>query len=479
MHIHAEALGLSSTGRNAPRVAGGLARLASASKSRFWLLCADLYPALAAFALPWSTTAVSVLLVVWLIVLLPTINPRAFLVSLKRPESFLPVAFFALALLGMLWADDSWPARLLGVHPVFKLLAIPLLLYHFSRSQRSSWVFIAFFASCVLLMVCSWVIYFAPGLGSAKILTAGIPVRNYIDQSQEFSLCLFAAAPVLLTLITENRRMQAWCLGGLLLGFYCNMMFVVIARTAFLYLPVLLIIFAVRYCRPRATQVLLAAAVVQALVWYASPNLRNRVDHSLQDYQLSRSSDIATSDAERLAYWRTSVRSIIAAPVFGHGTGSTKQVFDREAAGKTGEWANSVRNPHNQTLYVAIQWGMLGCFVLYAMWYFQLALFFERNLAAWVGLIVVVQNFISSSVNSHLFDFDEGWIYVIGVGVAGAMVARAREKAGGNVGANTRTGDNPLTVVANRAGVQNIGDLNMGDLAARVASGGSLRHYKS
>ena len=116
----------------------------------------------------------------WLIVLLPTINPRAFLVSLKRPESFLPVAFFALALLGMLWADDSWPARLLGVHPVFKLLAIPLLLYHFSRSQRSSWVFIAFFASCVLLMACSWVIYFAPGLGSAKILTAGLLGDQYV-----------------------------------------------------------------------------------------------------------------------------------------------------------------------------------------------------------------------------------------------------------------------------------------------------------
>ena len=82
-------------------------------------------------------------------------------------------------------------------------------------------------------------------------------------------------------------------------------------------------------------------------------------------------------------------------------------------------------------------------------------------------------------MNSHLFDFDEGWIYVIGVGVAGAMVARARAKAGGNVGANSRTGENPLTVAANRAGVQNMGDLNIGDLAARVASGGSLRHYKS
>ena len=47
------------------------------------------------------------------------------------------------------------------------------------------------------------------------------------------------------------------------------------------------------------------------------------------------------------------------------------------------------------------------------MWYFHLALFFERSLAAWIGLVVVVQNFVSSLVNSHLFDFHEGWIYVL------------------------------------------------------------------
>jgi hypothetical protein len=311
------------------------------------------------------------------------------------------------------------------------------LLYHFGRSQRPHWVLIAFFASCALLMGLSWVLYLVQGLGSATAKAVGVPVRNYIDQSQEFSLCLFAAAPLLLTQIAENRWTAALWWGALLLGFCCSMMFVVIARTAFLYLPVLLVIFAVRYYRQRAAWFLLAAAVVQALVWYASPNLRNRFYHTVDDYEVSRNSDRATSDGQRRAYWRASIKSIAESPVFGHGTGSTKQLFDREAAGKSGEWGNSIRNPHNQTLYVAIQWGLLGCIELYAIWYFHLALFLQRNLAAWIGLVVVVQNFVSSLVNSHLFDFDEGWIYVIGVGVAGAMAkatenARQNSNAGGN-----------------------------------------------
>ena len=102
-------------------------------------------------------------------------------------------------------------------------------------------------------------------------------------------------------------------------------------------------------------------------------------------------------------------------------------MFDREAVGKTGAWAHSISNPHKQTLYVAVQWGVLGCIVLYAMWYFHLLLFRENSFAAWIGLIVVVQNIVSSLLNSHLFDFHEGWMYVLGVGVAGGMVARYRK----------------------------------------------------
>jgi len=204
-------------------------------------------------------------------------------------------------------------------------------------------------------------------------------------------------------------------------------MFVATARTIVFYLPGLLIVFAVRYLSRRLAVWFLAAGMaIGALVWFASPYVRTRVEHSVRDYRLNRDTDIATSQGERLAYWRTSIRSIAEAPVFGHGTGSTKQLFEREAEGKSGEWANVVRNPHNQTLYVAIQWGMLGCIILYAMWYFHLRLFRGPDLPAWIGLVVVIQNVISSLFNSHLFDFHEGWIYVLGVGVAGGMTARAR-----------------------------------------------------
>jgi hypothetical protein len=39
-----------------------------------------------------------------------------------------------------------------------------------------------------------------------------------------------------------------------------------------------------------------------------------------------------------------------------------------------------------------------------------------------------VQNVLSSVFNSHLFDFSEGWLYVLGVGIAGGMTLGERFK---------------------------------------------------
>src|ERR1700720_2666020 len=113
-------------------------------------LTVDVLAVLVAAALPWSTSGVAIFMVLWFLALIPTLDPRALLRSLKRPASALPLALFALAVAGTVWAESPWPARLHGINPVAKLLAIPFLLYHFERSQRGMWVFAAFLISCAL-----------------------------------------------------------------------------------------------------------------------------------------------------------------------------------------------------------------------------------------------------------------------------------------------------------------------------------------
>jgi O-antigen ligase len=345
-----------------------------------------------------------------------------------------PIALVALALVGTLWSEAAWGARLHAVGPTAKLLVLPLLFYHFERSPRGVWVFVAFLASCALLMAMSWLVAFYPHLSLKPYLSrgpyapaSGIAVKNYIAQSQEFALCAVALLYPIMAFLRANKILPAALLAAIALSFVANMMFVVISRTALVTIPILLAVFALLHLRLRTAILTLCVAAVLAVgIWSASPSLRGTVAKFLGDYQQTTIQNNVSGMGSRLEYWQKSLRFFAEAPVIGHGTGSTRGLFERAAIGQIGARAEIVANPHNQTLNVAVQWGVIGIIVLYALWSVHLLLFRGDGLANWIGLLVVVQNVFTSLFNSHLFDFHEGWMYVLGVGVAGGMTLRAR-----------------------------------------------------
>ncbi|TKT72393.1 O-antigen ligase family protein [Afipia massiliensis] len=392
-----------------------------------WTKAADIAVVLIAISLPWSTSLVAIFAVAWLMFLIPTIEWQGFLESIKRPACAAPLLLFALAVAGTLWAADiSWSDRLRGINPAAKLLAIPVLIYHFERSGRGLWVMLAFLASCTAVMLTSWLMFVDPRILLNPLRSPGVPVKNYIAQSQEFALCAFAAFGAAVYLLKAQRKAWAALLLVLGIGFLANMVFVASSRTVFVCIPVLIVIFAAKHFSTRGFLLLMAAVIAaSALAWTASPYLRMRAGMIGIEYQRYHESNAVTSVGERLEFWRKSIKFVAEAPLVGHGTGSTKTLFTQDAVGQTGASAQIIGNPHNQTLNVAVQWGLIGCLALYAMWVVHLRLFSGVGLAAWVGLVAVVENFVSSLLNSHLFDFHEGWIYVLAVGVAGGMVARA------------------------------------------------------
>src|SRR5262249_34882828 len=169
------------------------------------------------------------------------------------------------------------------------------------------------------------------------------------------------------------------------------------------------------------------------LSWVSSPYLRGRVTHIVEEVQDYRVGKVTTSVGERFDFWKKSIEFVAAAPLVGHGTGTIKALFRRDATGDTGPPAVVTGNPHNQILGVAIQLGLIGTMALVAMWIAHLALFREYTLISCFGLVVVVQNIVSSLFNSHLFDFAQGWIYVFGVGMLGGVVLRGPHRRVGPV----------------------------------------------
>ena len=166
-----------------------------------WATTVDVFAILLALSLPWSTSLVAIFAAALLVSMAPFLDVKAFLQSLKRPICILPIALVVLAAVGTLWSDAPWGERLYAIGPATKLLILPVLFYHFERSARGVQVLTAFLVSCALLMAMSWIVAFDPGLALKSGAEYGVPVKNYIDQSQEFVLCAVVLAYPVITLL--------------------------------------------------------------------------------------------------------------------------------------------------------------------------------------------------------------------------------------------------------------------------------------
>ena len=377
-----------------------------------------------AVSLPWSTSATGILAGLWLLAVIPTLDAAALRRVLSTPAGGLPVMLWALGLVGMLWASGvPFAERLDGLSSYHKLLFIPLLIAHFRRSERGPWVLCGYLASCGVLLALSWTLFMVPSLPLRWTNSPGVPVKDYIAQGAEFTVCVFLLAAFALEAWRNRRRWFTLGLLLILLIFLANILYVLVSRTALVMVPILLLLFACRQLPWKGTiGLLLAGLMLGALVWSFAPSLKLNVTALFHEIREFRPDGLRTRAGERLEFWSKSIGFVADAPLIGHGTGSIRDQFRRSVAGRTGVGAMASANPHNQTLAVAVQLGLVGTAVLFAMWLSHLLLFRGEGLAAWAGLVIVTQNIVGSLFNSHLFDFTHGWGYVIGVGVVGGVI---------------------------------------------------------
>ena len=376
-----------------------------------------------AFSLPLSTSATGILAFLWLFGLLTTLNFKEVRYEIATLAGGLPVLLVLMAAIGMLWGDVSWAARAAGLRPFLKLLAIPLLFAQFRRSDRGSWIVYALIAGCVLLMLTSFTeMFLARGLIPGKL--PGIVVKDYISQSGFCVISIFLLLEYSERAFRAGRLRLAFVQVALIAAFLIDISYVATSRTTLLVIPVLLLLFGLRRHWKVAISAFAVWAALFLVAWASSPYLESRLESAFSlranDHQLD-----AVSNRQRLAYWEASIDLIKQAPFVGHGTGSIPSMFRNYTAAGPDSDVNRAANPHNQTFAIALQLGGLGAIVLYAMWFAHARMFSPAGgTAAWFGLVVLSQNFVSSLVNSHLSDFTQGWTYVICIGVAGGMVLR-------------------------------------------------------
>jgi O-antigen ligase len=144
-----------------------------------------------AVSLPWSTSATSIFLVLWLLTLLPTLDVAMVRREVETAVGGLPVLLWLLAAVGMLWAEVSWAERIHALGGFHRLLIIPLLLAQFRRSEKGVWVLYGFLTSATILLLACWtlVLIQAEAWSNHHLHMYGVLVKDYIAQSTVFLVC--------------------------------------------------------------------------------------------------------------------------------------------------------------------------------------------------------------------------------------------------------------------------------------------------
>jgi O-antigen ligase len=153
---------------------------------------ADWLAVASSVSLPWSTSAGGIFIALWIVAVLPTLSIDLVRRELVTAAGGLPVLLWIFAVVGTLWAHDiEWSQRIDGLGSFHRLLFIPLLLARFHRSEHGHWVLYGFLLSTIILLMASWFLVLTPGLTWRGGREFGVPVKDYIFQSEIFLICAF------------------------------------------------------------------------------------------------------------------------------------------------------------------------------------------------------------------------------------------------------------------------------------------------
>jgi O-antigen ligase len=379
------------------------------------------------FTLPFSTSGQAIAVSIFVVLALLTLDRPRFAATLRAPAAWLPVALFALITVGVLWSMQPYGAAIKWVGPYAKLLLIPLVMATAFTERQALQVAYGFLAACIMLLILSWayVIWPTASWPSGMFKTPGVPFKDNAVQSGCFALCAFGLAIGAIRLWAHNTRL-AVAMIALAILFFADVFLIYLSKTGAIMATALvgLFVFHAGGWR-RALMIGVAAVVVIGVALLMSPQAQRRIAEIGTDINASSGQTAGgetVSTAARMDFWTKAIGFAKAAPLLGHGTGSIKPLYQSMEATKPSPYGEATPDPHNQTLHVVLQVGVIGGLVLWAMWIAHARLFWARDFASVMGQAIVLQNVIGGLFNSHISAVTQGMLYCLAVGLLASVI---------------------------------------------------------
>jgi len=385
-----------------------------------------------AFMIPVSTSGQAIALSLFVLFVALTVEREEWLVTFATPAAAVPVGLFLLILIGMSWSPTPFaPGG--GVAHYAKLLLIPVAMASSFTPRQAFQIGYGFLAGCLVVLVLSFLSFFILLPPPFRHAMDGVPLKDNAVQSGCFALCAFALALGGVSVWVGGNRRRAAAMIILALVFLADIFMIFISKTGVLMTAALIGLFVVHAEGWRRSLLIAApiALVVAIALWSSVPAQRRLAEIATDIHAVDgdkASSEATLSTASRLDFWSKAVEFIKEAPLFGHGTGSTKSLYQSLEATRPSPYGEAVPDPHNQFFAIAIQVGLVGGLILLVMWAVHFSMFIGRSFASAIGQAVVIQNFIGSLFNSHLSTVTQGMLYCLAVGLLGGIVQRARRR---------------------------------------------------
>ena len=150
------------------------------------------------------------------------------------------------------------------------------------------------------------------------------------------------------------------------------------------------------------TLILLAAPFA---IYHSIPSVKKRIDYTLYDWStLNKAGEVNTSDALRVVSWDVGWKTITKKPILGYGIQSMdKALAEQYVATYPQITKENMLRPHNQFLFFALEYGLLGAFLsLIAL--ICLVWFFGRSTGVIVWILFFLYCFIDSPFNRQIID---------------------------------------------------------------------------
>lgn len=321
----------------------------------------------------------------------------------KYPATLVSLLLFLFMCLALSYSPAEVSEGITILKKYRELLLLPIVVSILSLSNRYRFLAeTAFIWGCIALMMISYGIAFEL-----------IPEDRY-GHSIVFHIThnFFMAVLSFWSLhSTASPGKFRWFWGVIFLLSVGNIFYVAPGRTGMFVFICLILLFmfqrlSIKYC---IIGIIIFCTAITA-VYYTSENFSGRLNRVVKEVNNYKPGKARTSIGQRFDWYRSGITLIKQKPIFGYGTGSYPYVQEMAVKGTR---IKPTDNPHNEFLFLTIQFGFFGLLLFMALLVTQI--FYARKVVPEKQMLLhgVILALVSGSLmNSLLFDSQQGHFYL-------------------------------------------------------------------